>query len=387
MAVQEMCIKAKMNAELNWLAEFKDNNAEEKYFNSDRESFIKHIKMFLVVAGVLYFLFIIPDYFLIRDAATFLKILINRLVIAFLMVMLYKKIGSIQNNSIIYGLITLCEIVIASSFCVVFYQYENPNFLIQTFGLIMIVLVVFAAPNRWIYKNIVAVVLYLVFFTLSFFYFKDIEAAEQSAALVYALLTIIFSSLNSYNINHFKRIAFINNKTLEILSNTDPLTGIFNRAKFNREMEGYTHMFDEPETRAFSLIIFDIDNFKDVNDNLGHLTGDRVIIELADIVKENIRENDMLFRWGGEEFIVLLKDCGKNQAMLVAEKLREIIDSRMFQGSLHITCSFGVVTDNRPCSLDDILAKGDKYLYMAKADGKNNVKSYPGTDTRQECGL
>jgi diguanylate cyclase (GGDEF)-like protein len=323
-------------------------------------------------------LFIIPDYFLIHDATTFSQILANRLVMSFMAALLYKVIGTIENRAVLCGLITFYEAIIALSFCVIFGQYENPDFLIQTFGLIIIVLIVFTAPNRWIYKNIVTLCLYLVFFTISFLYLEAVAAAERSAALAYALLTILLSSWNSYSINRFKRIAYTNNKALEFLSNTDPLTGTFNRAKFNTEMEGHLHTYDEMQQIPYSLIIFDIDNFKNVNDNMGHLTGDKVIIELADMVKDNIRENDMLFRWGGEEFIVLLKDCGKDQAIMVAEKLRRIIENRRFQGSLHITCSFGVVSDNKRCSLDDILSRGDKYLYMAKEAGKNRVKAYPG---------
>ncbi|MFZ5974492.1 MAG: diguanylate cyclase [Bacillota bacterium] len=362
-----------MDAELSYLAEFKDKQIEEKYFENNRKSFIKRIKMFLVIAGILYFSFIIPDWFLIHDASLFSQILANRLVIAFLMAVLYKKIGDITSKSTLCLVITVCEIIVSVSFCAIFYQYENPDFLIQAFGLMMIIIIVFVVPNRWIYKNIVALVSFAAFFSLSFFSLKDIEIGELSAAIVYILLVILFSSLNAFSIDHFKRYAYFNNKALELLSNTDPLTGIFNRAKFNAEMEKYMHAHDA-ESKRFSLIIFDIDDFKEINDHLGHLTGDKVIIELVDTVKQNIRENDMLYRWGGEEFIVFLKDNDTKQAFQVAEKLRKIIEGRMFLGFLHITCSFGVVADMKASSADEILAMGDKYLYMAKAEGKNIVK-------------
>lgn len=368
-----MRIKTGLDAEINCLAEFKEKKTEEDYYESERESFIKHMKMFLVIAGILYFLFIIPDYFLIHDAGVFSQILANRLIIVFLMAVLYKKIGEINNKTVVYLLITVCEIIVSISFCAVFYQYENPDFLIQTFGLMIIVIIVYIAPNRWIYKNIVALAGYLAFFLISFFSLDGMIAAQSSAALVYALLVILFSSLNSFSINRFKRIAYMNNLKLELLSNTDPLTGIFNRKMFNTEMERYMRMHHE---QAFSMIILDIDDFKDINDNLGHLAGDRVIVELADTIRQNIRENDMLFRWGGEEFIVFLEDCDKKQAFLVAEKLRKIIEEMLFQGSIHITCSFGVVTDRKASSVDELLARGDTYLYMAKAKGKNTVIGY-----------
>ena len=117
-----MRIKANIKTELNWFAEFKDKNTEEKYFNSEREPFIKRTKMFLVIAGVLYFLFIIPDYFLIHDATTFSQILANRLVMSFMAVLLYKVIGTIENRAVLCGLITFYEAIIALSFCVIFGQ-------------------------------------------------------------------------------------------------------------------------------------------------------------------------------------------------------------------------------------------------------------------------
>lgn len=370
----DMCKGTIMNSEINWLGELRDRDAEAGFFESETGVFVKHAKMFLAIAGILYFLFIIPDYFLIKNAGHFSKIFANRVIVVLLNAFLFSRIDGIKNKSVLYGLLTLYEIMIMVSFCVVFYLYENPNFLIQTFGLIICVIIIFVAPNRWMYKNIVALVTYLVFFLLSALYMPDIRGSEFSAGLVYSMLALIFSSLNSFLINQFKRIAYVKIKALELLSNTDPLTGIFNRAKFNSELETYIRAYSAQDPGVISLIIFDIDDFKEINDQYGHLVGDRVLQELADTVKLNIRENDLLFRWGGEEFVVLLKETDKDQAMIVAEKLRKIIDGRLFQGSIHITCSFGVVTGDRVCSVDEFLGRGDKHLYMAKANGKNIVK-------------
>ena len=362
-----------MNAKINWLAEFKNEETEKSFFESDRPTFIKHIKMLLVIAGVLYMLFIIPDSLLISDPTVFSLILANRLAVVVMVALLYKKIGDIRRSGVIYWLVTLCEIIIAVSFCAVFYQYENPDFLIQTFGLMIIIIVIYLAPNRWILKNVAAIVSYLAFFGITIVFMKGIPFAKFSAGLVYTLLVMFFSSLSSFNINHFKRIAYFNNKRLEYLSNTDPLTGTFNRKKFNAEMERYLASGDKQPEQA-ALIMFDIDDFKEINDRHGHLMGDRVITELAGIVKANIRGKDMLFRWGGEEFIILIENGDNKRAVVVAEKLRKIIGEHLFQGFLRVTCSFGVVADRSAYSVDEILAKGDKFLYMAKSDGKNNVK-------------
>src|SRR5690606_12752200 len=108
---------------------------------------------------------------------------------------------------------------------------------------------------------------------------------------------------------------------METIAGTDTLTGLLNRQAF--EMVFHQAILDS-ERRGSPLcaVLFDIDYFKTVNDNYGHLAGDRILQEIAALAKGSVRENDIVARWGGEEFLVLLKDCPLQQAIAIAEKLR-----------------------------------------------------------------
>ncbi len=152
----------------------------------------------------------------------------------------------------------------------------------------------------------------------------------------------------------------------------DPLTKIYNRVKFN---DVFPTAIDRASgfNETFSLILFDIDHFKRINDTLGHNIGDKVLFELARMVNMNIRKTDILARWGGEEFIVLAKYATGKQARRIAEELRLCIASYNFGDSLRISCSFGV-TEFKPSDTQiGIFKRVDEALYEAKEGGRNRV--------------
>jgi diguanylate cyclase (GGDEF)-like protein len=131
---------------------------------------------------------------------------------------------------------------------------------------------------------------------------------------------------------------------------------------------------------SLSAILLDVDNFKDVNDRLGHLVGDRVIAAIARRLRESVRESDVIGRWGGEEFLVLLKNCDLEQAMAVAEKIRTAMASRDFVGegvTWPVTVSLGVAQFNSGETEDSLVGRADKALYQAKAEGRNRIVAAP----------
>lgn len=158
---------------------------------------------------------------------------------------------------------------------------------------------------------------------------------------------------------------------LERQATLDHLTGTYNRRAFDtalRQAIFQAELGDE----SFSLLLFDIDHFKDVNDRHGHDTGDAILKQLADRVSKSLRSTDILSRWGGEEFTILLPDTLLRGASTFAERLRcQIAESRL-QG-LTITISTGI-TEYRPGDdMDSMLARADDALYRAKSAGRNRV--------------
>jgi diguanylate cyclase (GGDEF)-like protein len=165
---------------------------------------------------------------------------------------------------------------------------------------------------------------------------------------------------------------------LSLQANTDELTGILNRRSFTGFVE-YEFIKAKTHSEPFSLIIIDIDLFKSVNDNHGHLVGDEVIKRVANILSTSFRSADRICRWGGEEFAVLLPSTSLKNAMTVAEKIRQKVELQSYSyGSVLVkyTISLGVsesLTSDK--NIDDIIGRADEGLYLAKNNNRNCVHS------------
>ncbi len=160
---------------------------------------------------------------------------------------------------------------------------------------------------------------------------------------------------------------------LNRLAITDRLTGAWNRRHFEEEAAAEitrVQRYGDP----LSVVLFDIDHFKLINDRYGHLTGDQVLIEVTKRVGLNLRAGDLLARWGGEEFLVMLPSCGAAEAMKLAEKLRVLMAAEPFREVGVVTSSFGVAECRPDETLDDWLKRVDDALYAAKAAGRNAVR-------------
>lgn len=167
------------------------------------------------------------------------------------------------------------------------------------------------------------------------------------------------------------------NKELRRLSVTDALTGLYNRRYFEDLMEKETAIADR-HGEIYSVLLLDIDHFKNINDTYGHPEGDIVLKGVANILSENLRQSDILCRIGGEEFIVLTKRVGKIDALALSEKLRSAVRMHTFRfsdESVHITVCIGVSTYNND-GLDHInepIKRADEALYFCKENGRNQV--------------
>ena len=163
-----------------------------------------------------------------------------------------------------------------------------------------------------------------------------------------------------------------NTKKLEYISTHDTLTNLYNRAYFNDTIETKIKTAKR-YGNEFSLILLDIDHFKKVNDTYGHNIGDEVLIQIAKILKNNIREDDMIARWGGEEFVILLSQTNLDGTYKLAEKLRVIIENSSIINEQKITASFGIGNYNKKQTKTEFFEKVDNSLYKAKNNGRNCV--------------
>lgn len=171
-------------------------------------------------------------------------------------------------------------------------------------------------------------------------------------------------------------IGMLESKTarLEQMASTDPLTGAANRARFEERLLTEQQRHDRAPGMPFSVLLFDIDRFKRVNDTWGHPQGDLVLKGIVQQVQSQLRSIDTLARWGGEEFAVLLPQTDAAEARAVAEKLRLAVAQAAFGQAGRVTVSFGVATCQAGESGAVLLERADEALYRAKRNGRNRVE-------------
>ena len=158
------------------------------------------------------------------------------------------------------------------------------------------------------------------------------------------------------------------------LSRTDSLTGILNRRAFYEYSE-FQNTLLRRAFRPFTMIYFDVDNFKKINDQLGHQAGDQLLQKVSEMSNRLTRSSDRLVRMGGDEFMLYLPDTGKNEAQVIASRLLENLNWVMEENNWPVTYSLGVMTFFKiPVSADEMIRLTDDLMYTAKKSGKNNVQ-------------
>ena len=182
--------------------------------------------------------------------------------------------------------------------------------------------------------------------------------------------TRLEDAVNQHHVETEERIHAL--KELEKLAETDPLTSVFNRRKF-KEMLQYEMERNHRYQISLSLIMCDIDHFKRINDRFGHDVGDKALKAFSKKITDNIRDVDIFARWGGEEFMILMPNATAENANLVAEKLRKLIETTDIEDIDFFTASFGVTGFKASDTIDSFIKRADDALYKAKEDGRNRV--------------
>lgn len=178
------------------------------------------------------------------------------------------------------------------------------------------------------------------------------------SCLLTSLLTFVFAYITQ---NQRKR--------LKKLASHDPLTSAYNRRVMAEELK--KAVYDNRSARVYSLLIMDLDHFKKVNDDFGHLTGDQVLVDFVRIIKATIRENDQLFRYGGEEFALLLPDTKHEGLPIIAEMLQKQVFNKLCSPAGAVSVSIGGAVLNSKENWQDWFNRADEQLYTAKQAGRN----------------
>lgn len=200
----------------------------------------------------------------------------------------------------------------------------------------------------------------------------EIKTSSDKSKWVEARISPIFDENN--NLIEFNTIYYdiTNKKLLEELYITDALTKLYNRAYFDETLSSITKNQRKADI-DFALILTDIDHFKSINDNYGHQIGDEALKTVAQTLKKSLRENDVIARWGGEEFVIMLKNVTVKEAEMITEKLRSAVENEKINDSFTCTCSFGISMYIPFEKIDDTFKRADDALYEAKHNGRNKV--------------
>ncbi|MCW8838689.1 MAG: sensor domain-containing diguanylate cyclase [Thiovulaceae bacterium] len=230
------------------------------------------------------------------------------------------------------------------------YTYKDNNYLLQTKYIKELHLYLYVEVNKEEYMDELNKVFYLNLLI--------------SIVVTLLIILIIIHFINIYQ------------NRLEKIAHEDALTRLDNRRKFNDNIEAMFENFYRGNIASLTLMILDIDDFKHVNDSFGHLTGDKVLIRFAEILKESLRKSDFVARWGGEEFSILLINSSEDEAQQIAEKIRFKIKEDEVLNKLvnkSVTASFGMGKLNNNESIDAFISKVDSALYEAKTSGKDKI--------------
>lgn len=370
--IQYLGIPSKKESELCMLeykwAEFKDPQLEEEYYNTEVKSALSYFIAIVMTLGVLYFLFIIPDSYNLADRRLVTYVFINRATFLLLITAFCFFLKKIKRYKYAAYLITVYMFLFVLSYLHIVSLYPDPNYLIKCFDIIVITLGFFLVPNLWRLK-LIATLFLVVAFLVFVYYRMDVSGWSFAAGAVYIFIVMLMSAAWSYRVEYYKRQHFADMRKLQHVVVTDSLTGAYNRSKFLVEMEKNLAAY-EKEQADFSLILFDIDDFKLINDRYGHLTGDRVLKEFVSVINKNIRATDVLVRWGGEEFVLLLPNTANTQATEVANKIQNLIRGYDFGIAEKVTCSSGIVSAEDGATAEALFAKVDSLMYRAKKKRK-----------------
>ncbi len=209
------------------------------------------------------------------------------------------------------------------------------------------------------------------------YYYKE-RFSVYSHSFLY-LFFIFFIILLLFRLKHLMMNLDQSNKKLEKLASLDPMTELYNKRYFS-DISEKVFLSAKTDDHSFTLIILDIDNFKKINDTYGHLAGDKIIIDASDILKKSLRSNDVICRYGGEEFIILLDNVKLENAIKIAEKIRQKMEHSKVKLDenrvLNYTTSFGVThfKAKEDITMQDVILRADKALYKAKELGKNRIE-------------
>jgi diguanylate cyclase len=245
--------------------------------------------------------------------------------------------------------------------------------------LLLIVPIVVTAELKWSLVRPMLIGLMLVIYVLLDHWMRRVTPLDQVdarglSALRYFNIAVTFLLL-AYLTSMYRSLVAKAERQLRTLATTDPLTQLLNRRSL-QELADYEMVQRKRLQRPVSFVLADIDHFKSINDRFGHDAGDAVLVAVSRALRQTVREQDSVARWGGEEFLILMPNASIDDAREVAERLRQAVaDIQIPAGDrfVHITMTFGVSCSEGQEVSDHTIKRADRALYQGKSSGRDQV--------------
>ncbi len=354
---------------IDWKAEFKDRALEADYYTGEMSAVVKFLRYIVLIFGIVYAAISLYDYGYNSDPTVFWRSTAARLVVLAYAILLFVVLRKQRSQKISTLVVTLLELLAYASYIYLLYQQGAQGFMEQAGALMILIMAVYLIPNRWIVSTAVCFAMAASYLIISPLYIVEIPHFIYVEVIIYFVLAICLAGIAQYRLAIYKRRRYLEEKLLIEQSVTDALTGIHNRKQVDVELARLC-----AREGRFAAILFDIDDFKSINDTYGHLTGDQVLKEMSSEVSKVVRAGDLFARWGGEEFLMLVPGYSDKQAAALAERLRKDISQFVFaEGRIRLTCSFGVTEYREGDTPEQLMRRADKGMYASKSQGKNSV--------------
>lgn len=227
-------------------------------------------------------------------------------------------------------------------------------------------------------KSLIALWAYYVALNVTMSFIEPLQPIAPGALIAVNLfnMSVVFAMFSYLSFYYLTMVTTANRK-LQQMATTDPLTSLFNRRHMTYLVEKELARFQR-NAHPVAFLVLDVDHFKAINDQYGHDAGDRVLKEVAEIIKSRLRVQDLIARWGGEEFLAVLPDTRLDDAQLSAERIREALLAHNWQTStgarMMITISAGVSEFRPDDDLNSAINRADNALYRSKEGGRNRVE-------------
>ncbi len=357
-----------------------DVNKENLFSASIKEIRQKQMLYLLVITAFFYIMYIGVDLLILQNTQLSYAISLHSLITFFLVSSTLSLLSDKLNYLAKY--IVVISVLTASIGCLMLTKIGIFYYIIEVYVIMVWVFTLIGFKFlEALMVNVLIVISHIVF--ISFYKTLTYEATVIHMFILSASFTM--GLVGGYIMEFYARSNFENQlnivdmqEELKEQANHDYLTNLYNRRYFNEVAQSFIKIAKRENT-SMSLIMIDIDDFKNVNDTYGHTIGDEVIKLLASLLKEHTRDSDVSSRFGGEEFVILLPSTNENGAIKTAEVLRTIVESQNIKINadkyIKFTISLGVSSlNNEDNVISELLNRADEALYSAKENGKNKTE-------------